>query len=434
VTSPSEDALYASLSDTDSLEWLAATGLAPQCIPTADMRQVVAWAVDQFYRSGRTQAPSRLALMETWGEVMNQCNVELIGEEFETDPVQWAVEQLRAQHVTHAFNLVVREAATALSQAPPTEKTQVLGEQISAMLALQDSVTPQNEQTTFRDGFDTSLRSYNARKGMPNTPHGLLTGMADVDTHTYGLHAGEVAVLAAPPKTGKSLVLTAVARAECERGQSVALFTLENSVEMTIDRLVCQTARISYEGYQRGTLIPEEEAQVQEARRRIQALESDLHVIMPEPGQRSMTLMLHKAASLGVHRVLIDQLTFVEHGGEHSRKARHEVLRDIMHEAKTVASNPRNPMSVMIAHQINREGVKAAAKSGWLSMGDLAEGAEIERTADIVYGLYQSDTDRMANECLLQIMAARRMDKTAWKLDWNPTMGTMRTMYVQEAP
>ena len=76
-------------------------------------------------------------------------------------------------------------------------------------------------------------------------------------------------------------------------------------------------------------------------------------------------------------------------------------------------------LSLILAHQVNREGVKAAKKLGHLEMEHLAESSGIERAADWVLGLYQSQMDREARMTLLQILAARREDNEAWSLYWD---------------
>jgi hypothetical protein len=67
--------------------------------------------------------------------------------------------------------------------------------------------------------------------------------------------------------------------------------------------------------------------------------------------------------------------------------------------------------------------VKAAQKAGFLEMHHLAEGSEVERTADWVFGLYQSSVHRQVHQALLQTLAARREDTASWELIWNVQEG-----------
>src|SRR5690606_40673143 len=81
----------------------------------------------------------------------------------------------------------------------------------------------------------------------------------------------------------------------------------------------------------------------------------------------------------------------------------------------------------LLAHQINREGVKAADKTGYLEMYMLAESSEVERTADWVFGLYRSHDERIAELAKLQVLAARREDITSWLMRYDPASGLIET-------
>jgi replicative DNA helicase Mcm len=53
--------------------------------------------------------------------------------------------------------------------------------------------------------------------------------------------------------------------------------------------------------------------------------------------------------------------------------------------------------------------------------------SEVERSASIACTLYQNHEDRIVNEALLQIVAARRVDLKAWDINWVPSMGYARS-------
>jgi hypothetical protein len=56
-------------------------------------------------------------------------------------------------------------------------------------------------------------------------------------------------------------------------------------------------------------------------------------------------------------------------------------------------------------------------------MWHLAESAEVERTADWVFGLWQSDMMRQGAVAYLQTLASRRADIVHWQLGWEPWIG-----------
>ena len=747
--SRAEDVLYLSLTDVDRLEQLALIGLPEEAIPTSMMRPVVAWAIEEFHRSGRKTAPSREALIETWGEVIDDARVELLPEDEDADTTGWAIDKLKSQFVFASYERFVRESVTAMSEATELERLPLLGQLVDELHAVHAGIQSRQHHLSIQEGMTEALAKYEQRSQPGQSNRGMLFGVEKVDEHTNGIQPGEVCVLAAGPKTGKaqtvdSLVLTPsgwsrmgdieegdwvygrsgypikvvavhpqgvipayrvtladgdtlevsgdhlwevqtktsrpskvmttnqiaeylelggdrriyiplvepvqypdaklpidpysfglllgdgcfrgssysmnpgceelmhslidagigtsifsdgvtvgvkayyrdiiedlglgmhyslekripeeylrasvkqrfallsglldtdggmngkstcfytssaqlkddvkdlveslggvasvsaktkfknysytlyirlpksfgcpfrysrkasewqrgtekrnptrsikkieyIGEKECQcitvdapdslyvaqsyivthnswflgwtalneykRGRRVVLFTLENSVEMSYDRIACMNSGISYRRWQRGQCLPEEVERVRSFAEEIRSGggHGSLDIIMPDADDRTMQSMVRKAQTLGCQSLFIDQLTFVTYpDAQRLRLARHQEVGKIMHDLKELVSTGSETMPVMIAHQINREGVKAAKKVGYLSMENLAEGSEVERTADWVFGLFQSSVQREAAEATLQILASRREDSNAWSMNWEPSMG-----------
>jgi hypothetical protein len=120
--------------------------------------------------------------------------------------------------------------------------------------------------------------------------------------------------------------------------------------------------------------------------------------------------------------MFIDQLTFVEHP-DPGRKPRNEIVGDEMHELKALISTGNDPIACLVAHQINRVGVEAARKTGFMLMEYMAESAAVERTADWVFSLHQNASEKISQDATLQILAARREELKAWSIKWRPTIG-----------
>ncbi|MFE4863220.1 hypothetical protein, partial [Streptomyces sp. NPDC056670] len=126
MSTHAEATLYASLTDVDALEQLADTGLAPECIPTQGMRDVVAYAVEYFHRSGRTKAPSRELLIEQWGKRLEQCQVVLVDDDVQVDEIWAAVEYLRSQYVLAESQRIQRDIAVDIAQAETHERVEAV--------------------------------------------------------------------------------------------------------------------------------------------------------------------------------------------------------------------------------------------------------------------------------------------------------------------
>lgn len=422
-----ETTLIQHLVDADSIAVLAQEGIPADAIPTEELRPIIGWAVDYFFRSGRTRAPSVEALravehgQSTFGDIIDDNEIPL-GEEPE-DSIEFALDDLRSSYVYRQTQTFNRDFASQMAEASSDERLEVLAAAATDLVSLSISLVRKDTAVDIRESMGESLFDYEARAENAGIISGMQFGLEAVDSHIYGIQPGELAIMAAGPKTGKSFMLAWVALKEWERGRSACLFTLENSVALTKDRIACMAVGVDSMRWQRGQCLPEEVEAVREWITDLEKSDTPLWIVQPDLGRRSIEHMVREAQVREVESLLIDQLTFVELPSE--RKPKHERIGEALHTLKGLISTGRDRMSTMMAHQINRDGVKAAEKVGYLEMYHMAEAAEVERTADIVVGAYASRDDLVAYRLKLQLLAARRVPLNAWDLDWMPFTGNI---------
>lgn len=420
TTSRSEDVLYSSLTDVDALEQLVKIGLPLECIPTPVMRDVVAWAVSYFDKSGQTKAPTREALMETWGQTIEDAEVEIENSDVELEDVGWAIDSLKARYADWKFQSWQKEAAAKLAEANSTTRLTVLEEQVHELNQMILGLRDKSQEVEGIEGFQRSLAAYEKRAATAQQHRGMAFGVEEIDQYTYGIHEAELAVLAAGPKTGKSVTMAYILLQEWRKGRHATYYTLENSVDMTYDRLVCIHLHVDHDRYRRGEAGEDEVERVRTfIAERGEELREAIHVIQPERGKRTVQHMTRQARAMGTESLLIDQLTFMEASDRRLRGP--EMIKDIMHDLKD-AIGGRLSIPCLLAHQINREGMREAKKNGWLEMYMLAEGSEVERTADWVFGLYASPDEQQAQMIKWQTMATRRGSSNKnWRVGvWRP--------------
>lgn len=421
MTSRSEDTLYSSLTDVDALEQVFKIGLNLDAIPTVAMREVVQWALDYFDRSGQMKAPSREALLETWQQVLEDAEVVIAEVDIQLDDVQWAVDALHAQYALYKFQLWQTEAASAIYESSVVDRLTVMESQAHQLNELLLGLRDKTQEVEGIDGFRRSFADYQVRAETSQTHRGMAFGIDEIDAYTYGIHEGELAVLAAGPKTGKSVTMAFTLLQEWVRRRRSTYYTLENSVEMTYDRLVCIHLGVDHDRYRRGEATEEEVARVRmflADEDRMKDLKDFIRVVQPDRGKRTVQWITRHARAIGTQSLMIDQLTFME--ASHRSLRGPDKITDIMHDLKDGIGG-RNPMSCLLAHQINREGMREAKKNGMLEMWMFAEGSEVERTADWAFGLYASDDERRAQMIKWQTLATRR-GSTLFnaRLAWRP--------------
>lgn len=423
-----EKTLIAHLVDPEAVGIIATEGLDPEAIPTAELRPIVAFAVDYFFASGCQKAPSVAVLKAEFSDALNDAEIDIDTEP--DDSVEWAIGDLKATHVYQRAMRFNKNFASEMSDVPKDQRIGVVNQAASELVGLAISMESRAYRTELRDrGAPDIIRRYESRAAAKGEFRGMGVGLQAIDTHTYGIHPGELAILAAGPKTGKSFWQCWVALREFERGRRVALFTLENSVEMMLDRIACMACVVDAQAWERGEATEQEIDRVRSWVEDVMSgrYEGFLHVHKPDIGQRSFQSMVREAELLGAHDLLIDQLTFVELGqgiGDH--RAKNEKIGEGLHILKNMISTGRHQMSCLLTHQINREGVKSADKVGHLEMWHLAEGAECERTADFIFGQYGSHDERAVGQAKFQMLGARRVELKHWQIGWRPWTGMVK--------
>ena len=433
MSSLSEKTLFRLLLDPDSLTVLSMEGLSSDIIPTEELRPIYEWALRYYNKGGRVVAPtvellrnSKLPNGLSMYDILSKYDIRLDEAVDEEPPtIEWAIEELRSSWLTLQTHDWARRMTTAVTTALPEDRQEVLSGYASELVGLSLALESRRTRIEVGASADEILLDYEYRKANQGEFRGLGFGLPEVDEHTNGIHAGELAIMAAGPKTGKSYMMDHVALKEWEKGRNVALFTLENSIEMTRDRIACMALGINPSDIDRGLLTDEAEEQLRDWVSDLGKSSTKLHILKPELHDSTPEQIVLKARLLGVDTLLIDQLTFVEPPNKDER-GRYLQIRDIMHSIKNLISTGRDQMPCLMAHQINREGMRMARKNGFHRMDDMAEGSEVERTADLALTMFASEEYRMANRFLLQIVASRRSPINAWEVNWTPETGIMR--------
>lgn len=416
--------------DTDSMKVIAQEGLNPEILPTEDVRGVYKYALDYYFDSGKTHAITVAALAtfevgksRTYLDILNDLGIDPSDAPELT--ITDVLEKLKGQYILQQVQRFNQDFGILMADSSVTDRLAVASKAASGLTEMISKLTPRRNRQTAASGVSDALEMYEDRQNGVAID-GMAFGLDEVDNHIMRVRPGELAVFAASPKWGKSLFSVVVALAEWRRGRDIALFTLENSIEMTMDRIACSAVRVDSALWQRGMCEPSDVQRVMDFRDQLKAAPNHIHVLQPLPGQRNPEFIMRQAQVLDVDSVVIDQMSHLEHPTPRPGKPRHEVVRDIMQSLKLAASTAAVPLPVLLMSQISREGKKAADLRGRHSMEDIAESSEMEKTPDLVMTGYQSRDMWVANQAILQIVAARRVEYKMWSVLWYPSFGAMK--------
>lgn len=434
MPTPAENALINALTDVEALEHLVELGLAPECVPTPKLAEVISWACDYFIDSRRTQAPERSVLQATWGAALDAMGAELEAEDVEVPQVSWAVTTLKEQYLHLQYQQILIDGAKAMAGTNTGEKAAVLHASMARMQVLSDVTAETKIGQDGQSGLQASLARYEHRVSHPESMRGLGLGLPAVDAHTGGIQRGECAAIIAPEKTGKSNAALWASKEHFEAySDSVTvLYTLENTVKAAYDRLACMVAQIDYTDYQWGRVAPADLAHLKDWLSDHGAdLAERLFVMQPGEGGRTPAAMCATARASGADAVIFDQLSHFEITRNY-RTDREETKRAIneLIVALSDGGGHREPLSGLLLHQASREAAEAAKKTGTLGTHGGAGTSEIERAVDMYFGLFQSDDDRGCDEASLELLAFRRGPAdTKWQLAWRPWAGDVRVLH-----
>lgn len=413
-----EHTLIRLLSDNDSLTFLAKEGIEVEVLPTEELRDMVEWAL--AYRTEGGKAPTPHVLIDRFTDVLNDNEIDLDDEEEIDGTIEWAMTKLHslfAQRQAHTFS---RELATAIAEADDEDRVDILAEKAAELAAIVQTVSPRRSRVDIRSGGKDLWEGYQSVVASGGAPHGMLFGLPEVDDYTRGIHDGELAMILAGQKSGKSFALDFVAAKSWERGRIAALFTLENSIELTMQRIGCMVLHISLTQLMHGTLDAEDTEKLRWwVHDVLPQSQVPLHIFNPSASMRTPQAIVQQARAVGADDLYIDQLTFMEAVKGRSRERQDESVGRMLHDTKTLISTGRNQMPCLMAHQLNRDGIEIAEKTGRVSANKGANSSETERTVDWQFGMFASAEQRAIHLMELQTLATRRAaDMRNFELQW----------------
>lgn len=222
----------------------------------------------------------------------------------------------------------------------------------------------------------------------PGMLRGLSTGYGLLDKLTNGLQKSEMFVIAARPSMGKtSLAMNMVEHVALVLKKPVAVFSLEMSASMLVQRLIVARAGVNMGKIHGGLLSREEVRSVMKACTELQ--EANIF-IDDTPGLEILELRA-KARRLkkqhGIELVAIDYLQLLTSGSKRGKENRQIEIAEISAGIKGLAKELNIP--VLVLAQLNRQVEQNKNQKPMLS--HLRESGSIEQDADVVGLLTRSD-------------------------------------------
>lgn len=232
---------------------------------------------------------------------------------------------------------------------------------------------------------------------------GLETGLPDFDKITTGLHGGEMIILAARPGMGKTaLALNMASFAAMHTKKAVAIFNLEMSAEMLVNRMIASVGQIDSYKLQTGNMLERDWQRYNEALSQLSEtnifIEDNVSVTAQDIRAKCRRLA---NSETGLGLVVIDYLQLINSGSRRVESRQVEVS-EISRALKTMAVELDVP--VIALAQLSRSAEKRESNQPMLS--DLRESGSLEQDADMVLFINRKDYYEKAKDFNNKIVPA----------------------------
>lgn len=394
-----ERKLLSCLTDPDEIAKVWEAGLSSEVFEEPIYRAAYDFVIAYWLDNQMAKAPTAFVIEH-----------ELPGLKLDTDveeSVTWLADKLQQRYVTNQLQEMLREAATTSVEDPHA----TLAKLHATAYDTAEAVAPRITRSTMTN-IDERRRRYDQRAQSVNGI-GLPFGLAELDEHTGGLMPGELGVIGAYSKVGKSFFLVMVAAALRKAGYTPIVFTLEMSIAEIEDRIDAMFSGVSYNRLSHSDLHFDEDKQLRAAQEALAEMGGIL-VESPEEGQRTVPALINRARHAGADYVIIDQLSHMEPGFRTRDLKEHHGA--IMKQLSTELSRPGKELPCLLAVQLNRDSLNPNEP---LAMKHFANAAEVEREADLLLALSRSKEERINRVMRLHMLGARRSDIRHWLLKWD---------------
>jgi replicative DNA helicase len=263
---------------------------------------------------------------------------------------------------------------------------------------------------------------YENRKNNPGLL-GLPTGFPTMDEATSGLQPGQLIVIIAPPKTGKSTLALQIAQ-NCHLAGKVPMFySFEMSNDEQKSRYYAMKARISHKRLMTGSLTDEEQARYYKIIEGIENMRDKFWFIDSSGGQ-TVSGVASKIQNKNPDIVFIDgtYLMIDEQTGESNTP---QALTNITRSLKRLAQKINKP--IVISTQV----LAWKMKKGQVSADAIGYSSSFHQDADVIFGLQRED-ELVDDTRLLRVVAARNAGLSEVSLVWDWNNGLFRELGVED--
>jgi len=397
--------------------------LLSKLITERNLGYVLEKGVDQSWFSDPNDKKVFNFLVKHYSEYQECPSLDVIKENFPTyapeevhDSLDYFIDKLIMTRRQLSIVRSLTEAVTELEQKKDHEGALLAMQR--GILALEEAGLNQSNDLEITQAAKFAIDEYENRKNNPGL-QGLPTGFPTMDKSTSGLQPGQLIVIVAPPKTGKSTLALQIAMTQHLNGHVPMFMSFEMSNEEQKTRYYAMRSRISHQRLMTGTLTVEEEARYQKITKTTVDMSSKFWFVDSSGGQ-TVSAVASKIQSKNPDIIFIDgtYLMIDEVTGEANTP---QSITNITRALKRLAMKLQKPIV------ISTQALSWKMKNGNVTADSIGYSSSFHQDADVIFGLQRED-ENVDDTRTLKVIASRNSGLNEVSLMWDWDTGAFREM------
>lgn len=333
-----------------------------------------------------------------------------------TDSIDYLLDDLVDKRRKNSITTTLRSAVDAIQNDKSHEDALLIMQ--NGIVKLEEEGLNKTSDVNLIATTESRWDDYVFRKNNPGLL-GIATGFPTIDEVTNGLQKGQLIVVVATPKTGKSTLAMQISDNVHKQGHATMFQSFEMSNREQQDRYDSMRAKISHNRLITGKLSADEENRFKDSLEEMAKGDTDFWLVDSAHGI-TVSAIHSKIQTLQPSLVVIDgvYLMMDEQTGESNTP---QALTNITRSLKRLAQRTNKPII------ITTQALNWKTKKGKVSTDSIGYSSSFLQDADVVFGLERED-ETVDDTRILKVMAARNSGNVEASLIWDWSSGLFREM------
>jgi replicative DNA helicase len=333
-----------------------------------------------------------------------------------TDSVDYLLDDLVDKRRKNSITATIRTAVEEIQNNKDHESALMVIQ--GGIVRLEEEGLNKTSDVNLVQTTESRWEDYIFRKNNPGLL-GVATGFPTIDAVTNGLQKGQLIVVVATPKTGKSTLALQIANNIHKQGLSPMFQSFEMTNREQQDRYDSMRAQVSHNRLITGSLNTEEEKRYKDSLDKMSEDEANFWLVDSAHGI-TVSAIQSKVQTLQPDVIFIDgvYLMMDEQTGESNTP---QALTGITRSLKRLAQRMNKPVV------ITTQALNWKTKKGKVSTDSIGYSSSFLQDADVVFGLERED-ENVDDTRILKVMAARNSGNVEASLMWDWATGMFREM------